>query len=593
MKQKLDQIKWHKYFIKWLVISTIIGVVCGLSSIIFIAAIKAVTGLLLGTIAQYSPPTAGGEGGYTTPLSLGVPYLIPVVTTLGGLLSGLVVSRFAPEAEGVGTDAAIRAFHKEEAKIRPRVPIVKLFASALTIGSGGTSGREGPIAQIGAGAGSFIASTLKLDKKSRQIALAAGLGAGIASIFKAPLAGAIIGAEIFYTHDFEVEALIPGFIASVVGYSIVGYATGWQPVFSANVNPIEYRNPWSLPLYSILGVFCAGLALFTFRVYFPITRTFKTWRTPLYVKTAFGGLLTGLIGMMIPSVLGTGYGWVQIALDKSYGLFPPLLILAAIFAEIISLSFTLGSGGSGGIFGPSVVTGGLLGIATGLAFNTLFPSIAPNPTDFALVGMMAFFAADAKAPLSTIVLIAEMTGGYGLLAPSMFAVTPAFLLSGKQSVFPSQYPTRHDSPAHQEEFETLVLSRTTVEETMSKNVITVPTDASLATAYRIMQEHSLGGLPVVDASNRLAGIVTKGDVLKVPEAEREKQSVEAIMTRKVVVALPDDDLYSCLKKMTIKEIGRLPVVASDNSFKVIGIITRSDIGRIIETRSEPANASST
>lgn len=447
--------RWRRFLAHPVSISIVIGIVCGLSALVFLEAVRILTALFLGGIATYTPPLAGGEGS-SQPIFGPRAFLIPLVTLLGGLLAGLLVYRFAPEAEGVGTDQAIKAFHRGDAVIRPRVPALKLLASAITIGSGGTSGREGPIAQIGAGAGSAIASYLKLDKKTRQIALAAGLGAGIASIFKAPLAGAIIGAEIFYTRDFEVEALIPGFVASVVGYSIVGYVTGWQPIFATNISPTEFRNPLSLPLFSLLGLACALLALLMFRVYYPITRLFRSWKAPLYVKTAIGGLLTGLVGLAFPSVLGVGYGWVQIAMNQQYLTFPILLIPLAVFAEIFSMSLTLGSGGSGGIFGPSVVTGGLLGAAIGYVFFQVFPGIVPSPADFAIVGMMAFFAADGKAPLSTIILVAEMTGGYGLLAPSMFAVTPAFLLSGSKSIFPSQVSTRRDSPAHTEEYQSKI-----------------------------------------------------------------------------------------------------------------------------------------
>ncbi len=447
----VSRINWRRILVHPVAVAVLVGIVCGVSALLFLEAVKVFTGLLLGGIATYTPPTPGGEAGSTLPVYGPRFFLVPVVTALGGLVAGFLVYRYAPEAEGVGTDQAIKAFHHGDAIIRPRVPILKLLASALTIGSGGTSGREGPIAQIGAGTGSAIASYLKLDRKTRQILLAAGLGAGIASIFKAPLAGAIIGAEIFYTRDFEVESLIPGFIASVVGYSIVGYVTGFQPIFTTGVSSTEFRNPLSLPLFSLLGVVCALFAMLLFRVYYPTIAVFRLWRAPLYVKTGIGGLLTGLLALAFPSVLGVGYGWVQIAINQQYMIFPPLLILLAVFAEIFSMSFTLGSGGSGGIFGPSVVTGGLLGAALGYLFFQVFQGIVPSPSDFAIVGMMAFFAAAGKAPLSTIVLVAEMTGGYGLLAPSMFAVAPAFLLSGNRSVFPSQVPTRRDSPAHKDE----------------------------------------------------------------------------------------------------------------------------------------------
>ncbi len=452
------QVNWRRILAHPVAIAVLVGIICGLSALAFLEAIQIFNTVLLRGIATYIPPSPGGETGSPSPTFGPRFFLVPAVTLLGGLIAGFLVYRFAPEAEGVGTDQAIKAFHEGDAIIRPRVPLLKLLASALTIGSGGTSGREGPIAQIGAGAGSAISSYLKLDRKTRQTILAAGLGAGIASIFKAPLAGAIIGAEIFYTRDFEVEALIPGFVASVVGYSIVGYATGWQPIFATGVSPVEFRNPLSLPLFSLLGLVCAGFALLLFRVYYPTINLFRLWKAPLYVKTAIGGLMTGLLALVFPSVLGVGYGWVQLAINQQDAIFSPMAILLAAFAEIFSLSFTLGSGGSGGIFGPSVVTGGLIGASVGYVFFSLFPGIVPSPSDFAIVGMMAFFAADGKAPLSTIVLVAEMTGGYGLLAPSMFAVTPAFLLSGSRSVFPSQLPTRRDSPSHREEYRSAIVA---------------------------------------------------------------------------------------------------------------------------------------
>jgi CIC family chloride channel protein len=574
-------------FVKWVPISVTIGVVCGVSALVLIYAIDYFTLNLLGGIAGYLPPTAGGEGsssGYN--LTVLRPYLIPFVTALGGLIGGLLVHFLAPEAQGVGTEAAIRAFHEERAVIRTRIPPLKLLTSAITIGSGGASGREGPIAQIGAGVGSFIATLLKMGKRAREIALASGLGAGIAAIFKAPLAGAIIGAEIFYKHDFEVEALIPGFIASVVGYSIVGYATGWQPIFATHTNPTGFGNALSLPLYSVLGVLCAGAALLLFRVYFTISAKFKELHLPIYLKTTIGGFATGLIGLMVPSVLGTGYGWAQLALDQNYTIFPPLMILIAIFAEIFALSFTLGSGGSGGIFGPSVVTGGLLGALMGYIFKLLFPTIAANPSDFAIVGMVAFFAASAKAPVSTIVMIAEMTGGYGLLAPAMFAVAPAFILSGNQSVFPSQVHTREDSPAHAEEYESLVLQHTPVSRVMSKNILTVRSDLDLEAAEKLMLKNSIAGLPVINPEGNLVGIITEHDALNVNKSLRHRFAVRNAMSGDVITIKPDESCYTALKIMTKMEIGRLPVVSRDDPKKLVGIITRSDIGAVIAGKHE-------
>ena len=575
--------KWHRYFAKWITIAVLIGIVCGLSALALLEAIRIMTQVTLGYIAGYTPPLAGGEGGPTNLVLPARTYLIPAVTALGGLLGGLIIYFLAPEAAGVGTDAAIKAFHRGGANIRSRVPFIKLITSAITIGTGGTSGREGPIAQIGAGAGSALSNLLRLDKRSREIMLAAGLGAGIASIFKAPLAGAIISAEIFYTRDFEVDALIPGFVASVVGYSIVGYAIGWQPIFTTNVSPTEFRNPLSLPFYALLGVLCALLTRMLIRIYHPMTAAFGRWKVPLYIKTTVGGLATGLIGISVLSVLGTGYGWTQIALNGTFSQFPPMLILAAVLAEMVSLSFTLGSGGSGGIFGPSIVIGGLLGTVVGYGLNLIVPSIVPNPSDFAIVGMMAFFAADGKAPISTIVLVAEMSGGYGLLAPSMFAVAPAFLLSGDQSVFPSQVPTRFESPAHAEEFEALELERTPVREVMLHDPPSVAPETSLVVVQDKMEENNLDVMPIVDKRNKLVGVIRVEDLNMVPEEKRSETIAKAVMRVRFTYCRANDDLYGALRPMIISNFASIPVVSEAESMMLVGIITRGDIGRFVKT----------
>ncbi len=415
---------------KWGFIGILIGIGAGAGALALIWCIHLTTHYVLGTIVGYTPPMPGSEGGsgeYVYNISR--LWLLPLVTGAAGLVGGTLIWKLAPETAGIGTNAAIRAFHAGE-KIGLKTSLFKLVTSAITIGCGLTSGREGPIAQIGAATGFSIAKALKLSARECNIALAAGLGAGIAAIFKAPLAGAIIGAEIFYTEDFEVEALVPGLIASVVGYSIVGSVTGFQPIFNPPPEMMQFIHPWSLVLYALLGAGCGLLARFMFGVYFRVERFFK--RFPLWLAATIGGFCTGLLGMAIPTVVGTGYGWAQFAINQNLLMLPALVLLAAAFAEIIGASLTLGSGNSGGAFGPSVVTGGMFGGAFGNAASHLFPSLDLHPGNFAIVGMVAFFGAAAKAPISTIIMISEMTGGYGLLAPAMFAVVTAFILSGRK-----------------------------------------------------------------------------------------------------------------------------------------------------------------
>lgn len=570
------------YLRRWTVLSVAIGIAAGLGALALVLGIDLFTRVFLGTIAGYTPPSAGGETLHTlSAVMIERPYLVPVSTTLGGLVSGLLVTKLAPEAKGIGTDAAIGAFHKEHALIRWRVPLVKLLTSAITIGSGGTSGREGPIAQIGAGAGSQLAKALRLTEQERRIALAAGLGAGIAAIFKAPLAGGILSGEVFYKHDFEAEALIPGFIASTVSYSIVGFVSGWQPIFSASIHPIRYIHPEALLLYALLGVLCAAFAHLLFHVFYNLRRLFEGLRVPAFTKPAIGGLVVGVIGIFVPSVLGVGYGWMQIALNQNYQLFPVTLMILGIFAEIFAMSFTLGSGGSGGIFGPCVVTGGLIGATFGYYAQQMFPATVTNPSNFAIVGMMAFFGAAAKSPLAVIVMVAEMTGGYDLLAPSMLAVVVAYLLSGSVSVFANQVDSLEDSPAHAEEYETLVLKNIKISDVMSKNVQAVGPKTTLQIAQDLMEMDRVGGLPVV-SGGKLIGMITRTDILKMEPSDRAEKTVSIAMSEKLAVAYPDEDLFSALTKMISRSVGRLPVVDPKNAESILGIITRTDIGKAIQ-----------
>jgi len=571
------------YLRKWTVVSIATGLVAGLGALALIQGIDFFTKLFLVTLVGYTPPLPGGEtqARLTTIIIIRRSWLIPVSAALGGLISGLIVARFAPEAKGVGTDAAIGEFHKGHALIRTRVPLIKLLTSAITIGSGGTSGREGPIAQIGAGLGTQIAKAFKLTERERRIALAAGLGAGIAAIFKAPLAGAILSGEIFYKHDFEAEAMIPGFVASTVSYSIVGFVTGWQPIFSTGVNPVAFTHPEALVLYGVLGVVCAAFAHLLFKVYFKVHDVFERLRVPNFMKPAIGGLITGAIGVFVPSVLGVGYGWAQVALNQNYQVLPPTMMLLAVFAEIFAMSFTLGSGGSGGIFGPCVVTGTMIGGAFGYYAQQIFPGTVTNPSNFAIVGMMAFFGGAAKSPLAVIVMIAEMTGGYGLLAPSMVAVVVAYLLTGSLSVFYNQVESVEDSPAHLEEYETLGLKRILVADVMTRNVQSVKPSTNIKIAQDLMETDLVGGLPVV-SSGKLVGMVTRTDILKLEPSKRAEKAVNDAMTRQLVVAYPEEDLFSALTRMMTRGVGRLPVVSHDDREVMIGIIARTDIAKAIE-----------
>jgi chloride channel protein, CIC family len=388
----------RSYFRKWLVIGIIIGIVAGIGAIFFYEAIALCSRLFLETGAGFVPPAPAGEGStQVTPIAR--PWVFPLITTLGGLLTGFLVYTFAPEAEGHGTDAAIDAFHHKSGFIRSRVPMIKTIASAITIGSGGSAGREGPTAQIAAGFGSALADLLHLDAHDRRIAMSAGIGAGIGSIFKAPFGGALLSAEVLYTHDLEAEALFPSFIASVVGYSIYGAWAGWTPVFGKG-HEYAFTQPSTLIGFAVLGIIAGVVGLLYPIMLYGIRDRFHAWSIPPHLKPAIGGLAVGLIGLAFPQVLGMGYGWVQFGINNDFTHISAILMLILVFAKMLATSLTIGSGGSGGVFGPGMVIGGLLGAAVWAGVHAIAPGVAGPAGPFVVVGMGAFFGGIAKAPLA-------------------------------------------------------------------------------------------------------------------------------------------------------------------------------------------------
>ncbi|HEY6014767.1 MAG TPA: chloride channel protein, partial [Candidatus Limnocylindrales bacterium] len=378
------------YLRKWVVLGALIGVIAGLGAAAFFWALEQASALLLGGLAGFHPATPVGEGGASI-TDATRPWAIPFVVALGGLISGIIVFRLAPEAEGHGTDAAIAAFHHGARRVRARIPLIKLVASAITIGSGGSGGREGPTAQIGAGFGSYLARLLDLDARDARIAVAAGMAAGIGAIFRAPLGGAVLGAEIPYREDVESDALVPSFVASVVAFSVFGAFVGFAPIFG-RVAGAGFQDPRQLLYYALIGVAAGIVGRLYITTFYGFADRFRSVRLPREVRPAIAGFVVGCIGLAVPGVLGTGYGWVQAGLDRQSLLAIPLwMVLALPFAKILSTSLSIGSGGSGGIFGPGMVIGGLLGAGIWRLLEPIAPAIPLEPAPFVIVAMMALF----------------------------------------------------------------------------------------------------------------------------------------------------------------------------------------------------------
>jgi CIC family chloride channel protein len=559
---------------RWTILSTLVGVVGGVAAILFYSGLYYTTHYLLGGVGGYYPAIPAGDvellaPGINNPNRL----LLILIPALGGLIAGILIYRFAPETEGAGTDSVIESYHQNRGIIRTRVPFMKGLTSIITIGSGGSAGREGPIALINAGLGSIMATWLKLTDSDRRIMVICGVAAGIGSIFKAPFGGAIFAIEVLYRQGSESEGIVPAFISSTVAYSILSSVLGWEPLFT--MPNYQFKHPSELIFYALLGIACAVTGIFYVHMFHGTKEVFKKLNVPKYFKPAIGGFLLGLLAFLVPESLGVGYGLIQLAIDQK--LTVGLLILL-VLAKIMATSFTLGSGGSGGEFAPTLVIGAMLGGFLGITFNFLFPSIVSESSTFVLVGMAALLAGVAKTPIAAIIMVSELTGNYNLLPPLMLASTLAFIISGRWSIYEKQVESRIDSPAHRREMTIDILELVKVKEAMVSDIITVDPATKVQTVLNLVHKYGHLGYPVLDNLN-LVGIVTFEDAEKVPIDKRDNVRVEEIMSRSLIVTYEDENLEIALRRLLDNNIGRLPVVEREDQKRLLGLLTKSDIIR--------------
>jgi chloride channel protein, CIC family len=563
---------------RWIVYSALIGVVSGVGAILFDLAFRASQWILLEKVGHFLPPASGMEGG--PGYAPQIPWLLPLALVIGGLISGALVFGFAPEAEGHGTDAVIYAFHHLRGKIRRRVPFIKAVASAVTIGSGGSGGREGPIAQIGAGFGSFLADFLKLRNQDRRIMMMAGVAGGIGSIFRAPLGAAFFAAEVLYSEpEFEYLALLPGLISSITGYCIYCTYAGWGFLF--NVPTISFHQPRQLPVYALLGVVCALVGVIYPKVFYGIRdRFFHPLPIPTWTKPAVGALILGITAVVFPQSLGMGYGYIQQVIQGSFTI-KFLLVFAAM--KILSTSLTISSGGSGGVFGPSLVIGGALGAAFGRAAAVYLPGLAPDPVACTMVGMGGFFAGVAKVPFASVIMVMEMTGSYGLLVPSLLVAAIAYLLLPVGvKLYENQVPSRSESPAHLGSFAVDVLKVTLVRDSWEwarQAVRTVSEEASLTSLVELASSSAQNLFPVVDPSGKLVGELSIDDLRRalVEEGGKDQMKVHDLMHEVVGPLVPDDDLATAARLLAQRQTDSLTVVRSREEGEVLGIFSRRDL----------------
>jgi len=546
------------------------------------------------------PPAGEGK-----PHAISYPYpwwLVVLVPAVGGLISGILVFTLAPEAEGHGTDAMIRAFHRGGGIIRTRVPVIKTIGSIITIGTGGSAGQEGPIAQIGAGFGSWLARLLRLSPTERRLLMLAGTAGGVGAIFRAALGGALFAGEVLdFSTAFESAALLPCLASSIVVYSTFALFITPQPVFS--LPGMTFHGLRELPFFIVLTLACAALGWVYVRVFYGLRDwLFRPMPIPRQIKPAIGGLMLGIIALAFPQVMAGGYGWVQwdaigmppaLTLPGEQSFIPHmgmkmLLVLAVL--KIVATGLTISSGGSGGVFGPSMLIGGMLGGACGQFLASWFPGAQINPSAFVLVGMGGFFAGVSKTPLTSIVIVSEMTGSYSLLVPLMLACAMNMAISRRWTIYEEQVPSPIDSPAHQGDYVVDILEQIRVADVgvRSEGLEKIPAATPFRDLIHVVARSAETLFPVVDAQGRLTGIFTLRDLrIALLGAEWGPLVVaDDLAYRPVISVIPDDNLRTALQRLTELNIDEIPVVDPNDSSHLLGQLGRRELSTAYSSRIE-------
>jgi CIC family chloride channel protein len=501
-------------------------------------------------------------------------YMRVAIPAIGGLIVGPIVYFLAREAKGHGVPEVMYAVALKQGIIRKRIVFIKALVSAVCIGTGGSVGREGPIVQIGSAVGSTLGQLFNVSGNRIRTMVGCGAAAGIAATFNAPIAGSIFAIEIILG-EFEIASFSPIVISAVSATAISRHYLGDIPAF---ILP-EYilHSPLEFPLYAILGIFCALVAVgFTLFLY----RTEDAWdsfKFPEYLKAVIGGLLMGIMGLVFPQVLGVGYGAIDLALMvKLSWWFMALLVLF----KILATSITIGSGGSGGIFAPSLFMGAMAGGAFGSVVHSLFPSVAASAGAYAVVGMGAVVAATTHGPLQAILIIFEMTGDYKIILPLMITCIISSLVARQlcgESIYTFKLIRRGINIRGGKEVN--ILSSMPVKNVMYHTVEIVAETLPLQEFAKKLPESRSNNFVVVNDKEEITGVLTYIDYYDnlFNGKLNDQMVVKDIMTSDVVTVSIEDNLGTALKKITAGDFSILPVVSVDDPLKMLGILTRRDI----------------
>jgi len=497
-------------------------------------------------------------------------FLIPII---GLMLVAFITNIFAKEAKGHGVPEVMSAVTRKGGIIRPRIVLIKMFVSAITIGSGGSVGREGPIVQIGSAIGSVLGQFFKMSSSAITVLVGCGAAAGISATFNAPIAGTLFASEVIL-RDIRITSVSPILISSLVAASVSRAYYGNNPAFS--VSHYELASYGELGLYCVLGLLAGLVAVLFVKVLYKTEDIFDSIKIHWLFKAAIGGLLLGLVGMYYSEIPGVGYGVIETILNNpgQYG----LLILALLCVlKIVMTSVTIGAGGSGGVFAPSLFMGAALGGLFGICVQEIPYFDIASPGAYALVGMSAVVAGTTHAPIQAILILVEMTGNYEIILPIMISCVISNIVSKKiesGSIYTLKLIRRGESVEIGKDM--TILKRLRVADVIVSNCITIQMETSFHEILRLMRTTNADAFPVLNNKGEYVGMIGLPQVSKTLQNEKARDHLLArdmVSSDQYTLTL-NKDLFEVYNEMRVGEQDCLPVVAEDDNKKLIGIVTR-------------------
>ncbi|MBI3977146.1 MAG: chloride channel protein [Chloroflexi bacterium] len=508
----------------------------------------------------------------TLPAAVQLPFTwwIALIPALGGLLVGLVLQRLGPEVHGTGVPQLMQAVMVRGGRIGVSVGPARALVAALTIGSGGSAGQEGPVVQIGGAIGSNFGQLWRLPEERLRTYVGCGVAAGIAAIFNTPIAGLFFALEVILG-EFRGLAVVAVVLAAVTGAATSRVFLGDRPAFDVPPHPLV--SPLELGLYLVLGLLAALVAVAFIRALDLVGSAFGRVRLAAPAKPAVGGLAVGVIGLWFPQVLGLGYGTIQEALRGQVSL---SLLAALLVLKLAATSLTIGSGGAGGVIGPTLFLGAMLGGAFGKVAHAWAPTWTADAGAYAGVGSAAVFAAALHAPLTGVFTLFELTGDAHSILPLLAGVATGAYVAPRLyrwSIFTARLRAFGIEPRP----EPGLLEQISVAEAMTPDPATVPPTLPLSEMAERFRQTGRSEFPVVDAQGDLDGIVTLSDLSRALERRDTALAVGDIATRDLLVAYPDEPVRAAIERLAMGDVGQLPVVDRSNPRRLLGLLRRSDV----------------